>query len=173
MSHRYGTRCLPTRVIAKEFETLRNELKENEHFRPDELSFQADDPDTERKFLIENLLENCYELDMNEIPHRYKLKELEKIIPKYNEKDPKCGKIWRNIENKLGFIFRTLARTCLAKGTFSETECSRFFVSGIYLLSVKNKYFTLKRLHISLLNVINLKFWVIDQEGCTSSIFLF
>jgi hypothetical protein len=35
---------------------------------------------------IENLFEHCYELDENEAPARYKLKQLDKTLPNYNFK---------------------------------------------------------------------------------------
>ncbi len=84
MSHRYGTRCLPTRIIYKEYEILKHEINEHKHFSDTDLSFICDDP--KRMMSLKNLFEDCYELDMNEIPFRYKLKELDKIIPNFNEK---------------------------------------------------------------------------------------
>ena len=82
LSHRYGTRCLPSRILATEYEIFRNELKNNQHFSEDELSFI----DETREMNLKNLFENCYNLDENEIPSRYKLIELDSLIPKYNEK---------------------------------------------------------------------------------------
>lgn len=130
MSHRYGTRSLPTRIIAKEYHTMKKELNEHHHFDDTDLSFSVDKSiDDKRQFMLKNLFLDCYELDMNEIPFRYKLKELDKLMPNYNEKDPKCDKIWKKIEKKLGNIFRKLALICFQKKTFTETEMTRYFVS--------------------------------------------
>jgi hypothetical protein len=129
MSHRYGTRSLPTRIIAKEYDTMLEEIREHEHFGVSEISFSFEDVDEKRNFVLKNLLEDCYELDMNEIPFRYKLKELDKLIPDYNEKDPQCDKIWKKIEKKLGNIFRTISKICFEKNKLTETEMTRYFVS--------------------------------------------
>ena len=35
---------------------------------------------------IGNILEECYELDNNELPARYRLKHLDRLFPKFNQK---------------------------------------------------------------------------------------
>ena len=55
------------------------------HFAECDLSYTSDE-NMSRKFSLKNLFEDCYELDKNEIPYRYKLKHMDKIIPVYNEK---------------------------------------------------------------------------------------
>jgi len=129
MSHRYGSRSLPTRIIAKEYDTMLKEIREHEHFEDSEISFRHENSENKRNFVLKNLLEDCYELDMNEIPYRYKLKELDKLIPDYNEKDPQCDKIWRKIEEKLGNVLRTIAKICFEKNKLTESEMTRYFVS--------------------------------------------
>lgn len=84
MSHRYGTRCLPTRIIAKEYDILRKELHSFKELNEIDLSFTYEGGD--RTIHLSDLFQDCYELDENEIPARYKLKFLESLIPKYNEK---------------------------------------------------------------------------------------
>ena len=39
---------------------------------------------------IGNILEECYELDKNEIPARYRLKYLNKLFPNFNQKVNIC-----------------------------------------------------------------------------------
>ena len=39
MSHRYGTRSLPTRIIAKEYDTMLEEIREHDHFDESEISY--------------------------------------------------------------------------------------------------------------------------------------
>ena len=83
LSHRYGTRCLPTRIIAKEYEILRKELDAFKESNEIDVSFKYEG---DRTVHLNDLFQECYELDENEIPARYKLKFLESVIPKYNEK---------------------------------------------------------------------------------------
>ena len=79
---------------------------------------------------ILNLFEYCYELDLNELPARFKLKHLDKIFPKYNSKDPTFDKVWSKIELKLGNIFRNVANVCLNKKLITPVQHERYFVSG-------------------------------------------
>ena len=80
---------MPTRIIAKEYEILRKELLSLKEPNEFDLSFKYTNKQngTEgRTVTIDNLFEECYELDENEIPARYKLKFLENLIQNYNEK---------------------------------------------------------------------------------------
>ena len=86
LSHRYGTRCLPTRIIAKEFEIFREEFQSSNVLNEKDLKFTFSGKSEKRQMDVKNLLDECYELDDNEIPARYKLKFLEKLIPSYDEK---------------------------------------------------------------------------------------
>ena len=82
MSHRYGYRCLPERILAKEYDILKSELeslKENI-----DLTFEYNLKD--KPYKLENIFEACYELDDNEMPARYRLKHLEKMFKDYNFK---------------------------------------------------------------------------------------
>ena len=63
---------------------LINEIEKNQLFTEEKLSFEFEDKT--RKFSMKNLFINCYVLDENELPNRYKLKELSQIIPNFNEK---------------------------------------------------------------------------------------
>ena len=83
MSHRYGTRCLPTRILAKEYEILRKESQALQQSNEIDLSFEYE---SGRNISFDDVFQECYELDENEIPARFKLKFIERIIPNYNEK---------------------------------------------------------------------------------------
>ena len=83
MSHRYGTRCLPTRILAKEYEILRKESQALQQSNEIDLSFEYE---SSRNISFDDVFQECYELDENEIPARFKLKFIERIIPNYNEK---------------------------------------------------------------------------------------
>ena len=86
LSHRYGSRPLPTRILTKEYLIFTEELKNNADQL--DISFDAKEiMETDKIALkVENLFEYCYELDENEIPSRYKLKDLEHIFTTYNPK---------------------------------------------------------------------------------------
>jgi hypothetical protein len=105
LSHRYGARCLPTRIVADEYTKLLNEIKSHEDDydlsfvytnqkkrENDEKEDEAanDNEETKKEVSVDmdvtNLLEHCYELDENEIPARFKLKHLDKIFNNYNPK---------------------------------------------------------------------------------------
>ena len=83
LSHRYGTRCLPTRILAKEYEILRKESQALQQSNEIDLSFEYE---SSRNISFDDVFQECYELDENEIPARFKLKFIERIIPNYNEK---------------------------------------------------------------------------------------
>jgi len=83
LSHRYGTRCLPTRILAKEYEILRKESQALQQSNEIDLSFEYE---SGRNISFDDVFQECYELDENEIPARFKLKFIERIIPNYNEK---------------------------------------------------------------------------------------
>ena len=80
LSHRYGTVCLPTRIIETEYEILKNEIIKEEK----DLSFSYMYGDKLIEF--KNILEECYELDKNEQPARYRLKYLNRLFPNINQK---------------------------------------------------------------------------------------
>ena len=88
LSHRYGTICLPTRIIATEFEKLKNEVRHiNEHvdlFEHIDLSFSY--KYAERLIELHDIMEYCYELDENACPAIYRLKYLDRIFPTINHK---------------------------------------------------------------------------------------
>ncbi len=130
MSHRYGARCLPERILAREFEILKGEIAANNDNI--DLSFRYGEEDGKDVDLdVENLFEYCYELDENERPARCRLVRLEKVFAKYNPKKPIFEKVWAKIEAKLGNILRKMATLCYEKNLFNKTQYERFFVSGI------------------------------------------
>lgn len=85
LSHRYGTRSLPTRIIRREYEIFKSEIEANSELKLLDFSFSYDNKE-EISLNISNLFEFCYQLDENEIPARYRLKHMDKIIPSFNDK---------------------------------------------------------------------------------------
>ena len=139
MSHRYGSRALPTRILRKEYDILQNELNKIEDIDKSfkyEYTSQLTTPNTDQKnkksktIEFNNLIEDCYELDDNEIPARFKLKYLDKLFPGLDQKDPAFGKLWQNVESKLGHLLKTAAEICFRKELINRTEYERYFVSG-------------------------------------------
>jgi hypothetical protein len=108
LSHRYGARCLPTRIVADEYTKLLGEIKsnendydlsfvytnqkkrENDEKEEDKIDKSNENEEAKKEVSVDmdvqNLLEHCYELDENEIPARFKLKHLDKVFENYNPK---------------------------------------------------------------------------------------
>jgi hypothetical protein len=71
---------LPTRIIETEYELLKAEvIKEKKDLT---FSYQYG----EKLVSFENILDECYELDKNEQPARYRLKYLDRLFPEINQK---------------------------------------------------------------------------------------
>lgn len=71
---------MPTRIIETEYELLKAEvIKEKKDLT---FSYQYG----EKLVSFENILDECYELDKNEQPARYRLKYLDRLFPQINQK---------------------------------------------------------------------------------------
>jgi hypothetical protein len=81
LSHRYGSRGLPTTILADEYKLLKDEMKTNPSlnlsFKYESSAFNIDQ---------EDIVDYCYQIDENEIPFHYRLKNISKIIPGYIQK---------------------------------------------------------------------------------------
>lgn len=90
MSHRYGSITLPTRIIKEEYELFGKNIEANKL----DLTFHYDNSTdanlstktAELKIELDNIFVDCYELDENEIPARYKLKHLDRLLPGFVDK---------------------------------------------------------------------------------------
>ena len=132
MSHRYGNRFLPTRIVADEFDLFREELNKQPQFDATFFSTMLsrdNDIASPHEFRLNNLLDDCYELDSNERPARYKLKHIVRIVPHYNDKEEASKKVWTEIEEKLSALMRQLANVCFEKKLIDRTQHERYFVS--------------------------------------------
>ena len=78
---------------------------------------------------IENMFLECYELDSNSQPARFRLKYLDRLFPDMNQKTPEFNRLWANLESKLGNLIRDLVSFCREKELLSQTEYERYFVS--------------------------------------------
>jgi hypothetical protein len=133
LSHRYGARSLPSRILVNEYKLLGEEIEKNADDYDLSFDYHKEDEESKTSFDIEvkNLFEYCYELDENEIPHRYKIKNMDSLFANYNYKNPIFDKVWRKMETRVGDIMRKAAQRCFDEKKFNETQRERFFVSGL------------------------------------------
>ncbi len=75
------------------------------------------------------MLVECYELDSNSIPARFRLKYLDRLFPEINQKKPEFNKLWSSLESKLGLLIRDLVSHCRNKELLTQTQYERYFVS--------------------------------------------
>jgi len=120
LSHRYGSRALPTRIIQAEYEKLRCASFDT--------AFEFQYSKT-RTVSFSNLVEDCYELDDNETPARFRLKYLSKLLPGIDQKEPEFAGLWAAVEEKLGGLLRSAAEVCYRDERLTRTEYERYFVS--------------------------------------------
>jgi NACHT domain- and WD repeat-containing protein len=126
LSHRYGRICLPTRIVADEYELIRSEI--NKSINNFDLKFKYE-YNTDIIVESDNILDYCYELDENEKPFRYRLKYLNKIFPNINHKEAEFDKLWNSLEEKLGDSLRKAAKLCYDNKLINKTQFERYFVS--------------------------------------------
>ena len=81
LSHRYGSRGLPSRILADEYKLLKDEMKTNPNLN---LSFKHESEAC--KIETDDIFDYCYQIDENEIPFHYRLKNINKIIVNYVQK---------------------------------------------------------------------------------------
>lgn len=110
LSHRYGSRGLPERILSTEFDLLRSEVKNNSDTINMKFSYN-EDPDAAIE--VDNLLEYCYELDENELPCRYRLIRLEKCFPNYNPKVENDSYLYQLVSLSNCLILETNIRDCV------------------------------------------------------------
>lgn len=80
MSHRYGQRVLPSEIDLKTYIHLKSECSNLD------LSFDCEIDN--KKIELKNLIEDCYALDENEIPNKYKFLEASTIFHGFKHKVP-------------------------------------------------------------------------------------
>lgn len=129
---------MPRRVFAHEFDILKDQLKNvlNEDLS---LDYQVE---TQSKrmlhFHIENIIDECYRLDLNSIPKKYRLLQISKIVPSYNSPDPEenkhANRFWSLIEEKLSYLLRISADSALKSNLIDKVKRDRYFVSSELIL---------------------------------------
>ncbi len=116
LSHRYGSRGLPTKILESEYKLLQDELDKQTNV---DKSFCYKLKTPENKLVniiqIENMFLECYELDSNSQPARFRLKYLDRLFPDMNQKTPEFNRLWASLESKLGNLIRDLVSFCREK----------------------------------------------------------
>lgn len=84
-------------------------------------------------YKIDNVMD-CYQLDTNSKPHKYRLLPISRIVSDYGSKHPKRQEysrmFWDMIDNKLSYCLRRGAEVAFEKGIISSTKKDRYFVSS-------------------------------------------
>ena len=71
---------MPNLINEQEFKMLNLQLKN----QAIDCSFEYHDPSKrDIKVFIKNLVENCYRLDENEVPKKYRMLNIDEILPDY------------------------------------------------------------------------------------------
>ena len=96
LSHRYGFRDIPNSIDENEFDIVKEELKS---IRNIELSYKFSGEGLHID--MENIFTECYNLDLNEMPKKYKLLFIDEIIVGYDASVNKSSKIFL----EMNFLF--------------------------------------------------------------------
>lgn len=80
MSNRYGSRDIQNSISETEAITIINEAESQ--FQDVDLNFNCDIEGT--KINMKNILKECYRLDENETPRKYRLLNIDEILPGYS-----------------------------------------------------------------------------------------
>lgn len=122
ISHRYGTRLLPTRILANEFDIFKQEINDSKDEYSELIKYEND------TLKIDDILNYCYKKDENEIPNRYRLLNINSLISDYNIQE-KSLSLWDELQLRLSYLFRKVADACFKKGKITLEQKTRFFVS--------------------------------------------
>lgn len=95
-------------------------------------------------YKIENVLD-CYCLDTNSKPYKFRLLPISRVIADYGSKEPKRQEFsryfWDLIEVKLSFLLRSGADQAFNKGLINSTKRDRYFVSSKKLTFLNQFFF--------------------------------
>lgn len=134
IGQKYGLRPLPRRVEANEFETIKEQiLKLNEDLT---LKFEFKLNNDEQLFTYEltNIVDECYKLDLNSMPNKYRLLPISKIVADYVSTDvarkEAAAKFWDLIQARLSKLLRLGADEAHSCGLLDKTKRDRYFVSS-------------------------------------------
>lgn len=141
IGQKYGLRPLPRRIDAKEYETLRDQVLADASISTSlNYTYDLDDPSRPQTVItyhLDNLMNECYKLDTNSVPYKYRLLQISKIIPDYLCNEPKrqeCARVfWDMVENRLSQLLRLGAQMAFSKNLIDKTKKDRYFVSSINL----------------------------------------
>lgn len=132
---------MPSQIPQIEYELLKHELS----LESIDLKFSYKYFD--KLIQLENILEDCYELDTNEIPPKYRLKNLDRLFPNINIKvlilkfilfnfkinflkENEFKKLWNSLEKILSNTLKKAAKICYDNEVLTKSEYERYFVSS-------------------------------------------
>jgi len=125
---------LPRRIFAHEFDILKDQL---ENVLNEDLSLDYKVETQSKRMLhfhIENIIDECYKLDLNSVPNKYRLLQISKIVPSYNSPDPEenkhANRFWNMIEEKLSYLLRVSAESAWNSNLIDKVKRDRYFVSS-------------------------------------------
>lgn len=134
IGQKYGLRPLPRRVDADEFEILKDQIINalNEDLT---IKFEFESTkDVRIAYELVNIIDDCYKLDTNPQPKKYRLLPISKIIPDYVSSDhvkrEAAAKFWDAIHLRLSKLLRLGADSALSSGLITAVKRDRYFVSS-------------------------------------------
>lgn len=135
IGQKYGLRPVPTSISVKEFEILNNELQ---NILKEDLSIKyIPTNDSSQIYQIDNIMTECYKLDINSIPNRYRILPISRIIPTFNaevlEVKNNSRTFWEMVKTKLLYSLRLAADSAFKNKSIDSVIKDRYFVSSIFL----------------------------------------
>lgn len=120
LSHKYGTRMLPTNILDSEFEILKQEINSSDNNRYiDLLKYE----NKENNLKLDNILDYCYKKDENVTPNRYCLLSKNKLIPINSDNN------WDELQVKLSVLLRKVANACFKKEKITSEQKLNYYAS--------------------------------------------
>ena len=136
IGQKYGLRPLPRRVDADEFEILKDQIINvlNEDLTISVEFESAKDGSVKIYYELQNIIDDCYKLDTNPQPRKYRLLPISKIIPDYvstdHNKQEAAAKFWDAIHLRLSKLLRLGADSALSNNLINTVKRYRYFVSS-------------------------------------------
>lgn len=122
------------KIDFEEFGILKEQLDPDEDLS---LFYEYENNDKEIIiYKIDNVMEECYKLDTNNVPANYRLLPISKIIPDYVSAEPKRQEnsrvFWDQIQAKLSHVLRKAAEKAFKQNLISKVKRDRYYVSSSF-----------------------------------------
>ena len=160
---------MPTYIDSDKFEIL---LKQLTDFDPEAFSVSASyDKDLAEPitYQIDHIFNECYKLDTNSTPFKYRLLPISKVLPDYNSsqlnRQDFSRNFWDKISQKLSSLLRQAANRAHLNGFIDEKERKRYFISSNFF----SWYFCLNNTELKGLCQITMLNWYGSKNNCIYS----